>query len=125
MDMAAVISHGIRMDESLDIVLKVLKDKDEIIESSCYDRGVGTRRITRTLEGLSELGMVESYTRTDGQKVPVYSLSRKGMLLFGLNGMMHNLLGFHGEIDLDEDTLEEVLESIEECRTKIKGCRKK
>lgn len=123
--MTAAICHGIRMDESLDIVLEMLMREGEIIESMCYDKGVGTRRISRTLAGLSELGMVESYIRSDGQKVPVYSLSRKGKALADANSLMHDLLGFHGDLNMDDDALDGFLRSMESCRSLILECRKK
>lgn len=104
--------HGIRMDGALNLVLEHLHSNEEAIESSLYHIGPSKERITRTIEGLKELGCLEYHVREKGQKVPVYRLTDKGRDLFCVNRLMHEMIGARGEIFLDSPGLDEVLDPI-------------
>lgn len=112
--MSDVLIHGIRMDGALNLVLEYLHKNEEAIESSLYRIGPSKERITRTIEGLKELGCLEYHIREKGQKVPVYRLTDRGTDLFCVNRLMHEMIGACGEVCLDSSDVDLILGPIRE-----------
>ncbi len=98
--------NGVRIDDALELVLESLLGK-EATESEMYGRGPCKERIAEVLMGLNSIGCLDVRIRAKGQKVPVYTLSEKGVALYCANRLRNEILTSQGEIDLDEMFCEE------------------
>ena len=104
--------NGVRIDDALELVLESLLGK-EATESEMYGRGPCKERIAEVLMGLNSIGCLDVRIRTKGQKVPVYTLSEKGIALYCANRLRNEILASSRETDLNnllDDELREPLE---------------
>lgn len=98
----------------LRIVLDVIWDKGEVMESDLYPLISSHKRIRPILEELSRGGILKIRERDFGQRAKMYSFTEKGKLYFLLNRISNGLLESNVSLDPESGEYTEIFNTIKE-----------
>lgn len=100
--------------ELLNRILDRIWEKGEVMESSMYDITTSRARIPPVLKSLCDSGILTYRRKEQGQKVPMYSFTEKGMFYYKVNRLANELMATKEEFDMESAEIVAIRENLQQ-----------